>query len=1077
MPVVPFSAAANDTAKRAGHPVSRRLQALVPALALLAPIGQSAAQGIGPADNPGPLQATGFSSRAKEPGDVYIVQLRDAAAATYKGGTAGFAATKPGIGERLDSTDPTVESYTRHLVQAQDAILATTGGEKIHSYSHAFNGFAARLSAAELTRLAHRPEVRGIWRETYRTLQTNNSSLFLGLLDQQGGLRAELGLTGEDVVVGVVDSGVDPTHPQLADVEEQVPRACRSEWGSASWLGFLLCHSILRNPPTNSVYDPPPGFHGVCQEGPGFPADACNRKLVGARFYIDGFLFRHDLDEGEFVSPKDADGHGTHIATTIAGNPATARFFGGRVGEVSGIAPRARIAVYKACWLKPGDSRATCATSDLARAIDDAVADGVDIINYSVGSLESDLTAPEDIALLNAFEAGVLSIVAAGNDGPDNYTIGSPGAGPWVLTVGAATQAGARSERAIEITAPTALIELLPMQEASFTTPLATLDPVEAPLVLVDDGEETVEGGGIGSLYDACESLGNAGDLAGNIALIERGGCSFHAKLERAEAAGAVGAVVFATVGDPIVMNSTSGSVGIPAVMIGPADGSWLVDAIFAGDEPVVRLAFGVLVELGLTGDRIPAFTSRGPSISESDFIKPDVVAPGVDILAGSTPDIANGTRGEYYQYLSGTSMAAPMVAGIAALLRQAKPDWSPGELKSAITTTALAGLVTEEGEFLANPFDMGTGLVDPNVAIDPGLVVESVYDDFNAWLCGTDAPLSSNAECAELVAAGFPLEAEQLNLPSIGITELIPGDEIVRTVTNIGPAATYEATTEGPPGLSVEVDPPSLTLATGESAEFQLRLDVDDAPFGFWQFGNVNWYDGLHSVNFPIAAQPVYLRAPRDIHLSALAGTDSMPVDFGYGGAYYSGVHGLHAPGVHEQGFVEDDPDNSFSFRFDNGVAAHYLTVGPDQLFVRVSLFDALTDGEDDLDLYLYHCPTLSTCTEVGQSGSFTSEEEIDLLTPEPGLYAALVHGFQTDQSNGTGANYEIMAWSFGIDDPNPPDNLTIDTPDTVTRGQRLDFPYTWGPLDPDTIYLGAVSHDTPHDVFYLTIITVNQP
>ncbi|MDX1561455.1 MAG: S8 family serine peptidase, partial [Gammaproteobacteria bacterium] len=757
------------------------------------------------------------------------------------------------------------------------------------------------------------------------------------------------------------------------------------------------------------------------------------------------------------------------------GNPGTASLFGTRIGEISGIAPRARVAVYKACWLKPGDSRATCATSDLARAIDDAVGDGVDIINYSIGSLETDLTAPEDIALLNALDAGVLGIVAAGNDGPNNASIGSPSSAPWVLTVGAATQTGSRYEQAIDVTAPPELTGLVLMREASFTRPLSQLDPIEAEVVLADDGQQVLGDEGLGSIYDACEPLINAAELSGAIALIQRGGCTFELKIQRAEAAGAAGVIVYATSGEPIVMNG-SAPAGIPAVMIGAADGDWLVDAVLAGDEPVVLFEYGLLAELRETGDRIAEFSSRGPNLSEADFVKPDLVAPGVDILAGSTPDVANGTRNELYQYLSGTSMAAPMVAGIAALLKEANPDWSPATLKSALMTTAYAGLVTEDGEFLANPFDMGTGHVNANLAIDPGLIYDSQYEDYVAYLCGTDRPIVGPAECTDLAAQGFPFAPEQLNLPSVGITELIPGDVVVRTVTNIGPAATYEATIEAPPGISVVVEPDSLVLGTGESADYRLTFDVDDAPFDFWQFGNVNWSDGMHSVNAPIAAQPVYVRAPRDLKLTELEGSGSLHVDFGYGGDYFAGVHGLHGPGLEENGTVADDPSNNFSFRFDNGVNGHFFTLAPDELFLRVSLFDALTDGDDDLDLYLYHCPTLSTCTEVGQSGSFTSEEEIDVLLPEPGLYAALVHGFQTDEvSGGPGANYQILGWSFGIGDDQG--NFSIDAVDTVTRGNRLDFPYSWGPLDAGTIYLGAVSHDTPFDVFFLTIVTANTP
>jgi len=1055
---------------------SRILVSLI-ALMSLSVTGELLAQGIVPADYPGPMQLNQPVIQAKEPGDVYIVQLRDAGAASYKGETAGYTATKPGPGQRFNSAAPSVDSYATYLETKHDTVLASIGGvEKLYSFRYAFNGFSVSLTPMEVTVLARHPEVIGIWRDRDHQLETNNSSLFLGLLNQRGGLRADLGLTGEGVIVGVIDSGIDPTHPALRDFEERVPSTCRSEWAEGSWLGVLLCSSILRNPPASPVYDPPAGFNGICQEGPNFPGSACNNKLIGARYYNEGFLAQHELDSSDFLSAKDVDGHGTHIATTIAGNVVVASLFGTRIGEISGIAPRAQIAVYKACWLRPGDRRATCTSSDLARAIDDAVADGVDIINYSIGSLETDLTAPEDIALLNAVDADVLSIVAAGNNGPANFTLGTPGSAPWVLTVGASTQTGNRYEPAIEVTSPDALAALIPMVEANFTPQLATLNPLEADLVLVDDDQDVLGAGGIGSFYDGCEALTNSSDLVGAIALIERGGCTFQAKLERAEAAGAVAAVVYTTTDSPLVMNGESGSVGIPSVMIGPADGNFLVDGIFAGDIPVVRFEYGVLANLRDTGNQMASFSSRGPALSDSDFVKPDLTAPGVNILAGSTPDIANGLRGEYFGYLSGTSMAVPMVVGIAALLKQAEPDWSAATVKSALMTTAYGEVVGEDTGFFANPFDRGSGHVDANQALDPGLVYESSYEDFRAYLCGTDTPIVTAAECAALQSAGYSNLPRQLNLPSIGITELITGDEIVRRVTNIGPAANYDATIVAPPGMSLTVDPASLSLGAGEVAEFRVRIDNQSAPYAFWQFGSINWSDGIRSVNTPIAAQPVYMRAPREISLTELAGQGQLGVDFGYTGDFVTGIHGLSAPGLRETSVVADDPTDNYSFRFDNGVNAHYFTLGTDELFLRVSLFDALTDGQDDLDLYLYHCPTLSTCAEVGRSGSFTSSEEIDVLQPAAGLYTVHVHGFQTDQTTGgAGANYEVLGWSLGADSDQG--NLTIDAPSSAVSGDRLELDYDWGPLDPDTIYLGAVSHNTPFDVFFLTLVTANTP
>ena len=322
------------------------------------------------------------------------MKLKEPGAATYKGGAAGYAATKPGAGQRMNAHSAAVQTYVGRLEQTHDRLLADVGapGAKVYSYSYVLNGFAAELTAAQVSRLAQRPEVERIWLDSEQQVDTNNSAIFLGLEDQDGGLRADLKLRGEDIVVGVIDSGVAPNHPSLADTVELIPRLCRGEWAETSWLGLWLCAPYRRNPPTQLMYDPPIGFTGACQAGPGFEPTDCNNKVVGARFYLDGFLFRHELDRREFRSPRDADGHGTHVATTIAGNAVDAHMFGTRVARVAGIAPRARVAVYKACWMKPGETRATCATSDLARAVDEAVADGVDIINYSLGSLETDLT-------------------------------------------------------------------------------------------------------------------------------------------------------------------------------------------------------------------------------------------------------------------------------------------------------------------------------------------------------------------------------------------------------------------------------------------------------------------------------------------------------------------------------------------------------------------------------------------------------------------------------------------------------------------------------------------------------------
>jgi subtilisin family serine protease len=1022
---------------------------------------------------------------AKSGSAVYLVKLKEPGAATYRGVVRALSAMRSERREANGLRGAGAQAYAEHLEQTHDRLLADVGapGSKLYSFRYASNGFAAHLTAAQASRLAQRPEIERVWPDSDLHLQTNNSAIFLGLENQNGGLRADLGLRGENIVVGVIDSGIAPNHPSLSDSIEQIPRACRSQWATSTWLGLFFCSSVRRNPPVQLVYDAPVGFTGTCEAGDGFEPTFCNNKVVGARFYLDGFLSRHELDPREFRSPRDADGHGTHVATTIAGNAVDAQLLGTRIAQIAGIAPRARIAVYKACWVKPGESRAICTSSDLARAVDDAVADGVDIINYSIGSLEAAANAPDDLALLNAFDAGVLTIVAAGNNGPDLETIGRPSNDPWVMTVGASTQTGTLFDEAITITAPDDIAGTISMREASFT-PALTDEPIEERLIEADDGVDTLDDGrSPGSARDACSALVNGDDVDGRIALIERGGCEFQIKIMNAEEAGAIGVVIYNTSGAPIVMNGDVDVVGIPAVMISLADGEGLLDSLAGEDEVRVELAKGVFLSLQASGNQMADFSSRGPSLGDANFLKPDATAPGVDILAGTTPTPANGLQEERFAYFSGTSQAAPEVAGVAAMLKEAHPDWTPGMLKSALMTSSYQGVVNSDGK-AANPFDRGAGHIDPNRANDPGLVFESDFRDYAAYLCGLPNTLRSAAECAALASAGFPSTPSDVNLPSIAVSQLITGDVVKRHVTNVGPPATYQSEVTSPTDVEIVVEPASLVLNTGQRGEFTVRFVDRGAPIDLWNFGELRWTDGAHKVVSPVAMRPVALRAPRELKLTGRNGTATLPIAFGYGGEYVARAHGLRAAftdpatGQVPTGVVDDDPANHFRFPLGAGVNLHGINVPAGQLYLRVALFDAFTDGDDDLDLYLFFCPngTPDNCTQIAQSGEFTSDEQINLTTPEPGLYVAAVHGFETDQAvGGPGARYSLFTWSFGVADDIG--NLAITAPSTVAAGDRPELALSWSGLAANTRYLGAVSHDTPFGLYDLTIVDVTAP
>ena len=1061
-----------------GISVKRILLSICVALSLLA--------GSAWADNDSPVRDAGIALNVQLAGvedpqarKVYIVQMREPPAVQFhaalkKSSVSLSTAQLPR--ERFDKTNPAVATYADKLGALQEALLmgVAPDAEKIYSYRFGLNGFAARMTAAQAHKLENMPDVLHVWEDEIRPLATNFSLEFLELYDADKGLRGPEDLDGDGIIIGVIDSGVYPEHPALADTKEaDRPSACRGTWAEVTFLGVWLCRRFDKLP-DEVVFDPPENWNGTCQTGENFEEDTCNNKLIGARYFISGAENTGPIDSGEIRSARDVDGHGTHTATIAAGNKVTATIFGTQIGSVEGIAPRARVAVYKACWIRPGDVRASCNTSDLANAIDTAVADGVDIINYSVGGSIFDVTAPDDIALLNATKAGVLAVVAGGNDGPNLATVSSPAGGPWTVSVAASSREGETSVEAMQILEPPGIAGKYAVEEANFTPPLRDFDPIEASLILADDDDDS---GGSGTTADACEPLVNDTELDGNIAFIERGGCNFDVKISNAGDAGAAAVVVYSIAGDPIVMNGDSSLVDIPAVMIGQADGNLILTEVEADNTVTAVLDKGLLLTEPETGNVMARFSSRGPGPVPA-IVKPDVTAPGINILAGFTPETANSMPDETFAYLSGTSMSVPHVAGVAALLMQAKPDWSPSAIKSAMMTTARQDLVQSDGVSVATPFEFGSGHIVPNDSLNPGLVYDVSDDEYDAFACGTESPAVSDTRCDELETAGFSFDAEDLNQPSIGIARLANTRTVSRRITNVSDEAqTFVASISPPPGIQVLVAPTTLSLAAGESGTFDVTLVYESGPLDLWRFGSLTWTSNDHSAYSTIAVNPVSLTAPAEV--SSFGGTGSLtfPVEFGYTGTYAPRVHGLRLPNL-VNGFVDNDPTKTFTFRSGDGVTVHLFDVDPNLLYLRMSLFDEFTDGDDDLDLFLYYQPGICNPldfrgTRVTESGGPTAEEEVNVFSPAPGCYGALVHGFETDEiSGGPGANYILFAWGLGFNDDQG--NMTASGPGFVNSGETADVAVNWSNLISDTIYLGGISHNTPAGLVGLTIIRI---
>jgi subtilisin family serine protease len=831
------------------------------------------------------------------PRSTYIVELASPPLAAYDGAVRALPATSPQVtGRRLDPATASVRSYTAFLERTAERVLSTaraTSAPVLHHYRNAFSGFAARLTPAEAAGLARAPGVVAVTPDTVshpladvpaasgaggRPDDLRPAALdgpladaglgqeapgFLGL---PAGLWERLGgpgNAGEGVKIGVIDTGIYPEHPSFADTPTG-PDGPRYD---------------------GPAYSPPTDWNGTCQTGAGFTTAACNNKLIGARYFVDGFGAQN-LKAGEFLSPRDANGHGSHVAATAAGNHGVAPRIGGQslgIAAVSGLAPRARIAAYKICWTGTSaagdDVEGSCMGSDAVAAIDAAVADGVDVINYSVGSATSAVFGPIERAFLGAAAAGVFVANAAGNDGPKAGTVGSPTGVPWVTSV-AATTLPRTFESSFSVT-PGAGPAGGPARPYSGIGGSLTGALTDVPLI--DAAAVPAAGSDAWGLdqappqHAAAAALCLPGSLdpvavAGRAVVCQRGQ---NARVEKGKVvldAGGVGMVLVNTKPDEDVVADLH---WVPAVHVSAADGNE-IRVLLAGGQPA-RLSLGGGHPAAGPGDRMAAFSSRGPETAVPDISKPDIGAPGVDILAADTPTPATGDRpGETFQIISGTSMASPQVAGAAALLAQLQPGWSPAAIKSALMTSAEPKVLEEDGTTPAGPHDVGSGRIDPNRAATPGLVVDTPVVDYLRYLEGQDPDLVTDPAVTALAAV-------DLNLASVAFSRFTGLASTARTFTSVDARPqSWEATVESPAGVLATVTPASFDIGPGATQTVTLALTLAGAPNDAreldqppqYTFGAVvltNAADG-RTVRLPVSVQPVKLAVERSVEVDAAA-------------------------------------------------------------------------------------------------------------------------------------------------------------------------------------------------------------
>jgi hypothetical protein len=929
----------------------------------------------------------------------------------YKGDIQGLKATKPQRGKKINPNSPAVVNYVGYLEgKHNDALAQVGGGRKVYGFYYSLNGFAAELSHEHAKQLASVDGVRAVSADEIRMLDTDNTPGFLGLTDA-GGLWDQLGgvgSAGENIIIGIVDGGVWPESLSFSD------RTGAN--GNASKDGKLSYQQI-------------PGWNGKCTPGEEFNASHCNQKLIGARYYNEGWGGDDGIDATlpwEYNSPRDFGGHGSHTASTAGGNsnvPLTG--LAAPLGSISGIAPRARIASYKVCW--ETGTGGSCRTTDLVAAIDQAVADGVDVINYSISGSRTNFLDPVEVSFLFAADAGVFVAASAGNSGPGASTVAHPS--PWITTVAASTH---DRPNLADVT----LGNGTTYSGLSSNTAGAGPADVVYGLDVVLAGEDADEARRCfpGTLDPA--------QVTGKIVLCDRGTIARVDKSLAVYMAGGIG-MIHANVG-PASLNADLHSV--PTVHVDHIDGAAIRTYVTTAVTPTAEIfpASG-----SAPAPVIASFSSRGPLLAgDGDLLKPDLSGPGVDVMAAVAPP---GNGGLDFSLYSGTSMSSPHIAGLAALLKNLHPDWSPMMIKSALMTTGydlLSG---------ADPFAQGAGHVDPNNAADPGLVFDHGWIDWLGFLCGT-----GQLQAGYCPAIG--IDPSDLNVASIAIGALAGVQTVERTVTNVSDASEYYEFTDSVAGVDVTASPSSFTIDPGESVTVVLTLEVDTAPLNSYATGFVSWDgDNGHTVRIPVAVRPVAIAVPAEVAASGTDGSLSFDVTFGYTGAYTAAAHGLEAA-TEMAGNVVQDPDQSFD-RFDGFSTLHMVTVPAGTAFARFSLFDDYTDGNDDLDLYVYR----PNGTFHGGSGSGTSAEQVNAAFPMAGDWFVFVHGWGTD---GPDTNYTLFSWSVSA---TPGGNLNIDSaPAAAVLGTTEPIDVSWAGLAGGTKHLGAVSH-SDGSLLGLTLIAVD--
>lgn len=919
----------------------------------------------------------------------YFVILKEDPVATYTGGTAGFAATATD-GGGLDLDSPAVQKYGSHLT-ARQLEVASSAASRLSVDRHfttGLNAFVSELTGEQARELSKDERVLGV-SEVQEYAPDYSSTEFLGLPGSGGAWDSHFGGVegaGQGVVVGVIDTGYHPEQEMLTG-EPVEPLSGEPQVGEP-YLDSAGQIAMLKADGTT--------FRGDCEAGEDFSGEECNSKVVAAQYYsedFEAFVPEGDRDPNERLSPIDISSHGTHTATTAAGNNGVDQVMNGGAsyGEGSGVAPEAKVSVYKVCWEDTNPDTGGCYGTSSVAAIEQAIIDGVDVLNYSISGSNNSVVDPVSLAFKSAAEAGIFVSASAGNSGPAAQTVNH--SAPWLTSVAASTFSN-------ELTGTVEFPDGEKFRGVSSMT--EGVGPAEVVLA-----SEVGLAGAADVDLCAPDSLDPAA-AAGKIVVCDRGVYDRVAKSASVEAAGGVGMVL-------VNIGGGSEDADLHSVPTVHTSDESIKELVASTDQPATLVVGDTTGLDPVPVPQIAGFSSRGPSTAvDSELLKPDIAAPGVNVLAGVSP-LDPMYQGDSYGLMSGTSMAAPNLAGMAALMSAKYPDWSPMAVKSAMMTSA-GDVLNADGTASADNFATGAGSAEPAAMVDPGLVYESDARQWDALILGD-------------------LAGRDVNVPSIAINDLLGSATVTRTVTATE-TGTWSA--QGSvPGYEVTAEPASVSLKAGESATVEITLTRTDAQADVWTHGTFS----LARPSGTAVTSPVTVRAMDVLSEDAVTGEGATgatetELESGLTGTLEPEIEGLGLAEVEDfskvPGPLVGADDDS------NHVTVTEIAEGT----TSVTWSLAAGDEQSDWDLFVV-APDGTVLQEATASGS----EELVLTDPAPGTYYAISNLYSSPGSASVPASMETVVLAGDVG------NLSI-SPDplAVQNGETADVALEWSGLTPGT-------------------------